>query len=137
MAVFVYLFIFRYDDDSGYRVPYLEENISEETENRSDMFNSYISLNYSNSPSYENVVDWVIEDTVEGEKKEIHWKILFALPEGIGISCCLPQYMMENIDELSSRYIIVVPGGQIDLLCQEKGTETLIRDEEFVLYKRY
>ena len=137
MAVFVYLFIFRYDDDSGYRVPYSVEDISGEIEDRSDVFNSYVSLDYSHSPSYENVVDWVIEDTVEGEKKEIPWKILFALPEGIGISCCLPQYMIENIDELNSRYIIMVPGGQVDLLCQEKGMETLIRDEEFVLYKIY
>lgn len=137
MAVFAYLFVVKYDDDSGYPVPYSGENVIWEVENLSSFFYSCIDLNYADAPSFDNVVDWVIADTVDGEEKGIPWKVLFALPEGTGISCCLPQYMTENIDELNSRYIITVPGGQIDLLCQEKEMDVLLKNEYFVLYKTY
>lgn len=137
MAAFVYLFVIKHDDASGYRVPYSEGSVIWEVENLSDIFHSCISLNYSNVPNYDNVVDWVMGDIVDGEEKEIPWRVLFALPEGIGISCCLPQYMKGNIDELNSRYIITVSNGQIDLLCQEKEMDVLLRNECFVLYKAY
>lgn len=73
----------------------------------------------------------------DGEKREIPWKALSALPDGVGISCCLPQYIAENIDELKGRYIIAISNGGTDLLCQEKEMELLMREESFVLYKRY
>lgn len=137
MIIFAYLFVIKYDDASGYRVPYSGENVICEVENWSSIFSDCIDLNYENIPSYDNVVDWVIADTVDGEVKEIPWKVLFALPEGTGISCCLPQYMTKNIDELNSRYIIAVSEGKIDLLCQEKEMDMLAKDEYFVLYKTY
>lgn len=135
MAVFAYLFIMRHDDISGYLVPYSNGETAREVENWDSMFSSCISLNPVDAPGYDNVIDWVIEDYVDGEMQEIPWKVLFALPEGIGISCCLPQYVIENIDELNSRYIIAVPDGQIDRLCREKEMDMLLRDTCFVLYQ--
>lgn len=137
MVVFVYLFIIKYDNDSGYQVPYSGEDVIQEVENWSNAFDSCISLNDTNAPSFDNVVDWVIEDNVDGEKKEVPWRVLFALPKGTGISCCLPQYIAQNIDELNGRYIITVSNGQIDLLCQTKEMGELLRNDYFVLYRRY
>lgn len=137
LAVFIFLFIVRYDDASGYRVPYRKEDTIQETERLSDTFRFHISLSYEDVPNYENVVNWVIGDIADGETKEIPWRILFALPEGAGINCCLPQYIAENIDELKSRYILAIPNGGTDLLCQEKEMELLMRDKQFVLYKVY
>lgn len=137
LAVFAYLFIVKYDETLGYRVPYASKDIIQEVEYLSGRFSSYISLIRADAPSYDNVVDWVVGDIVDGETREIPWRILFSLPEGVGISCCLPQYMAENIDKLNSRYILTIPNGQIDLLCQEKKMELLMREEAFVLYKTY
>ena len=138
LAAFIYLFVVKYDEVSLYRVPYYEEKgVIQETEDLSNTFDSLICLNHENVPSYDNVVDWVVGDIVDGETREIPWRILFSLPEGVGISCCLPQYMAENIDKLNSRYILTIPNGQIDLLCQEKKWEQLMREEAFVLYKTY
>ncbi|MCM1213514.1 MAG: hypothetical protein NC331_16110 [Lachnospiraceae bacterium] len=135
MAVFLYLFVIRYDDDSGYRVPYADEDVVREVEHWSDAFSSCIRLDHADAPSYGNVVDWVISDVVGEEVKEIPWKVLFALPEGTGISCCVSQYITENIDGLNSRYIIAVPDGQVDRLCQEREMDMLLRDTCFVLYQ--
>lgn len=137
MAVFTYLFAVKYEDASGYHVPYLKEDIIQETQDLSNAFYLCISLNYENVPSYDNVVGWVIADSVDGKMNDIPWRILFALPEGSGISCCLPQYITENIDELKGRYLIAIPNGRTDLLCQEKEMELLMREESFVLYKTY
>lgn len=138
LAAFAYLFVVKYDEASLYHVPYYEERgVIQETEDLSDTFDSLICLNRENVPSYDNVVDWVVGDIVDGETREIPWRTLFSLPEGVGISCCLPQYIEENIDGLKGRYIIAIPNGGTDLLCQEKNMELLMRDEHFVLYKTY
>lgn len=137
ISISAYLFVFKYDGESGYCVPYAEEEIICETEDLRNAFNVCIDLNYLNAPSYDNVVDWVAEDLVDGEMKIIPWRILFALPEGIGISCCLPQYMADNMEELKSRYIITIPEGSIDMMCEDKGMEELLRDKDFVLYKTH
>lgn len=132
MAAFAFLFVVKYDSDTGYRVPYGEEDVVREVEDWSEQFSSCIHLECAGAPSYDNTVDWVI-----GEGEEVPWKVLFALPEGTGINCCLPTYMAEHIEELNSRYILTIPGGQTDLLCQEKEMIELLREESFVLYQNY
>ncbi|MCM1543612.1 MAG: hypothetical protein NC121_20500 [Blautia sp.] len=134
-AVFVYLFVVKYDGGSGYLVPYAGEDIVRQVEDWDAMFSACISLDRTDVPDYDNVVDWVIADVAGEEVKEVPWKVLFALPEGIGINCCFSQYITENIDELNSRYIIAVPDGQVDRLCQEREMDMLLRDTCFVLYQ--
>lgn len=135
LIVFAFLFVYKYDVDSGYHVPYSREDVVREVEGWNDMFSACISLEHENVPSSSNVVDWVIADVVDGKEKEIPWKVLFALPEGTGISCCVSQYVADNIEELNSRYIITVSNGQIDLLCQKKEMDMLFRNEYFALYR--
>lgn len=137
LTAFAYLFIVKYDEAPLYSVPYANEDVIQEVENLSGRFSSCISLNCEDVPSFENVVVWVAEEAVNGEKRNIPWRVLFALPDGVGISCCLPQYITENIDELKGRYLIAIPNGRTDLLCQEKEMELLMREESFVLYKTY
>ncbi|MCM1541856.1 MAG: hypothetical protein NC121_11410 [Blautia sp.] len=137
MVVFAYLFVVRYDGDSGYQVPFSDEQAAREVESWSDAFSSCISLDHANAPGFENVVAWVVQDTVDGEVGGVPWRSLFALPEGTGISCCQPQYVTEHIDGLNSRYVITAPGGQIDLLCQEREMELLFRDGSIALYRTY
>lgn len=65
------------------------------------------------------------------------WQVLYALPEGCGISCCMRDYVIENLDSLESRYLLTVSGGEIDALCGQAGYEELGRDDEVVFYQRY
>lgn len=137
LAAFLYLFIIKYDEPSGYCVAYSNGDIIQEIEGLENKFSACIHLNYTDAPSYDNVVIWVTGEDPDGEEREMYWKALSALPDGVGISTCVPQYLTENIDNLNSRYIIAVSGGQIDLLCREKGMELLMKEEDFALYRTH
>lgn len=82
LIAFAYLFIVKYDEAPLYCVPYANEDVMQEVENLSGRFSSCISLNCVDAPSYENVIDWVTEEAADGKKREIPWKVLFALPDG-------------------------------------------------------
>jgi hypothetical protein len=65
------------------------------------------------------------------------WQLLYALPEGFGISCCQKEYVLEHFEELNSRYIAIPSGSETDIRCAEAGYTELARDEDMVLYARY
>ena len=95
-----------------------------------------LTLERENVPNYENVVIWVFSDMVDGSSVNTSWQLLYALPEGFGISCCMRDYVVEEFDTLQSRYLISPAGGEIDALCREAGYRRLYEDDETVFYER-
>ena len=89
------------------------------------------------SPGFENVVIWVFKDTVDGISANTVWQLLYALPEGFGVSCCMPEYVAENFDELKSRYLFTAAAGEIDGLCAQAGFEKVGEAGGMVLYQRF
>ncbi|MDE6168213.1 MAG: hypothetical protein K2G28_07120, partial [Acetatifactor sp.] len=88
------------------------------------------------TPCFDNVVIWVFSDTDTTGSRNTDWQLLYALPEGFGISCCMPDYIKENLDVLQSRYLAVLPGGEIDAMCAEAGYREIGRDASLVVYER-
>ena len=86
------------------------------------------------APSFDNVVIWNLYDYKDSNVVFMKWQRLYALPEGCGISCCNPDYVMENIDSLKSKYITTLTGGQVDEALKEKGYEVAYKDAEVTLY---
>ena len=86
-------------------------------------------------PGYENVVIWTFEDRVEGENVMTSWQLLYALPEGFGISCCMRDYVAENFEGLQSRYLACPTGGEIQGMCREAGYSLVYGDGELALYR--
>lgn len=82
---------------------------------------------------YENTCIWVLTD---GGEITNH-KELYALPKGMGISCCTEGYVMANINMLKSKYIATVESGAIDELCEKNGYEEIGRTNSVVMYKIY
>ena len=87
--------------------------------------------------NYDNVVIWAFSDMVDGKRVNTAWQLLYALPEGFGISCCMPDYVNENFQELQSKYLCVVRGGVIEERCEQAGYIKLIENEDTVIYQRY
>lgn len=83
--------------------------------------------------SYDNTCVWVLTD---GDRITNH-KELYALPEGMGISCCFADYVTENLDVLKSGYIATVAGGDIDILCEQRGWTEIGRTENVVVYQSH
>ena len=108
----------------------------EQLEEWSGIFEENLVLSEGDAPSFDNVVIWVFSDTVSGVTENTLWQLLYGLPEGFGISCCMPDYVMENMDSLQSRYLCVTPGGPIEEACIRAGYEKLAGNDALVLFQR-
>lgn len=141
-AVFAYLYTYMAVDPYDYQAPFAEPERVAQVDKWSDIYEENLKLSRENVPDYENSVIWLFSDTVAedaGETKSVNlkWQLLYGLPEGYGISCCMPDYVISHFDSLQSRYIAAVPGGGVDGLCKEAGYREIGRDEDMVLYERY
>lgn len=136
-AVFAYLYTYMAVDPYDYQVPFAEPERVAQVENWRDSFASSLTLVEEDVPNYDNVVIWVFSDTTPAGSVTGKWQLLYALPDGFGISCCMPDHVSENLDSLQSRYIATVAEGTIDGLCREAGYREIARDADMVLYERY
>lgn len=105
-------------------------------------FKEGIVLDLSDVPSYKNSIIWEFRDDVDGEYVTTEWQMLYALPSGTGISCCMDinggsSYTEKNFYRLRCRYIAVPTGGRVDEMCREAGYEVIGRDDNLIVYARY
>ena len=136
-VTFAYFFFYMGLDPYDYQVPFVQEERQAALEDWEDTLAGRLVLREENVPNYENVVIWVFNDTVEGINVNTQWQLLYALPEGFGISCCMPGYVLEHFDTLQSRYLCVVPGGPVEEKCIQAGYDKIVEQENAVLYQRY
>lgn len=136
-AIFAYFHSYMALDPFDYQVPFWQEERGAAVEDWQEAMEERMELVTENVPNYDNSVIWVFSDLVEGETVRTSYQLLYGLPKGFGISCCMREYVIPNIDALKSRYLAIPTGGEIDLLCQEKGYALVYGDEEMVLYELY
>lgn len=133
-AVFAYFYIYMALDPYDYQVPFAEESLVAQVEQWKETYDEKLALTMEDAPNYENAAIWVFSDEVDGQSVNLKWQMLYGLPKGFGISCCMPEYILENFDDLQCRYLATVSGGRIDRMCQEAGWQEVGRDEEVVMY---
>lgn len=136
-VTFAYLYSYRAADPYDYQVPFWQEERYAQLESWQTLFEEELVLKAEEVPCFDNVVIWVFSDETQNGSVNTAWQILYALPEGFGISCCMPDYVKEHLTDLESRFLLTVSGGEIDRMCAEAGYEELGRDAEAVCYRRY
>ncbi len=134
-VTFAWFFSYKAVDPYDYQVPFAEEERAAALENWREALQGELELERENAPNYENVVIWTFEDRVEGETVNTPWQLLYALPEGFGISCCMRDYVTENFEDLQSRYLACPTGGEIQGMCKKAGYPLVYGDGELVLYR--
>lgn len=136
-AVFVYFYGYMAVDPYDYQAPFREEELVSRVEDWRDIFEEKLELSTEGAaPSFDNVVIWVFNDQhSDGSYENVAWQLLYALPEGFGISCCMPDYVTANLENLESRYLATLDGGQIDELCRAAGYQEIGRDGEMAVYE--
>ena len=138
-VTFAYFYTYKAVDPYDYQVPFVEAGRKKQVEAWQEALGGAIALTPEEKPGYGNVVIWAFSDS-RGQKAEsinTSWQLLYGLPEGMGISCCMPEYLLQNFQELQSRYLFTLSGGELDRMCEEAGHEELWRDGDAVLYRRY
>lgn len=137
-VVFIYFYIFMAIDPYDYEVPVKREALEESYSYWQTTFDKELELVTDGQlPSFENVCIWMFSDDVDGEMVTEKWQYLYALPKGFGISCCMPPYINDNLQNLNSKYIAVVKNGNIDKECRELGYEIVGEDKDLVVFRRY
>ncbi len=133
----LYLFCIMAVHPYDYQVPFESEARTEELAEWAQVFEEKVVLDLDDAPSYKNVVAWVYSDNVGDGRTNAKWQMLYALPKGCGISCCLQEYVHANLEAMQCKYLFAVSGGQTDEMCKAAGYEELHRDADAVLYRRY
>lgn len=136
-ATFAYLYIFMAVDPYDYRAPFRQEETVVQTENWREIFAEELELDRNiPTPNFDNVVIWVFNDQhPDGSYENVAWQLLYGLPEGFGISCCMPDYVTGSLEQLKSRYMATLAGGRIDGLCRDAGYREIGRDENMAVYE--
>ncbi|MCM1191826.1 MAG: hypothetical protein NC389_05285 [Acetatifactor muris] len=136
-AFFAYLYLYLPADSLYYELPYRQEEKAEQLAEWEETFEIKLELNRESGVSaYDNTVIWALqEETPEEGLSYTGWQLLYALPEGFGISFCTPEYAAENFDALESGYMAVLPGDSLDRMCADAGYREIGRDEALVIYR--
>ena len=133
---FIYLYILMAKTPYDYQVPFVDSERLTELEKIQEALDQTIVLQNTQIPSFDNDVIWVLGDYfTDGTYKRTTWQLLYALPEGMGISCCEKYYVSTQADSLKSKYLATVNGGELDQLFKQKDYMELFRDEELVMYQ--
>ena len=134
-VTFAYFYAYMALNPFDYQVPFLEEEKAAAVETWRKEMESELVLCKEDVPNYDNDVIWVYSDLVDGEEVITSYQLLYGLPEGFGISCCMREYVIPNMDVLKSRYMAVPAEGEIAALCQGRGFRLVYGDEELALYE--
>lgn len=137
-AVFFYLYsVFGETHPYDYQIPYVNEELKETVDYWQQVFLEEMTLQRETVPNYDNVVIWTLfdYDQADGTQYMTRWQYLYGLPEGYGISCCAPSYVMGHFEEIQSKYLVVLPGGEIEAFLAGKGIIPLAEDHNIVLYR--
>lgn len=130
---YIYSYIELPSDD--YQVPFIQEDRRAAMAEWAEIFDRELILQEDEVPDYENTVIWVVADMVADVSTGAQWQLLYALPQGFGISCCMPTYILEHIDTLQCGYLFAPRGGDIEEACLQSGYIKLAEDSHSVLFK--
>ena len=138
---FVYLYVIMALDPYDYQVPFVNDELIVQMDMWEEAFESQMEVDAEGAPSYENTVIWAFNDSVcvaDGERvsENLKWQVLYEVPSGMGISCCMLDYLMENFENIKSGFLVTVADGDLDRRCWEEGYTELARDNDVVLYMR-
>ncbi|MDR0947928.1 MAG: hypothetical protein LBM69_00250 [Lachnospiraceae bacterium] len=135
-VVFAFFFLYRVNDFYEYQIPYIDEATRERHLAWATIFDNQLELTKAPVPSYQNVVIWAFEAETTDGREQLEWQILYALPEGFGINCCMLNYLETQKENLQSRYIAVHADSNLDLLYQQSGYKEIGRKGDSVVYER-
>lgn len=132
-AVFLLLFVGRGNIPYEFALPYGSEEHRADLKNLEEQLAERMEL-VGDAPNYDNTVIWTAWDSVDGETKTVDFGAYYAVPKGFGINLCDGGYMDVNLENLRSRYIGTVPGGEFEKRCIAAGGLEVGRCERLVVY---
>lgn len=135
MAACCYFFVFRALNPYDWQVPYDDGQIKREVEQMEVQVDAGMKLRIGADP-YENTIIWLWLDTWDGVNVHLPWGLLYAMPDGFAINFCTRDYVVDNISELRSAYIALLPGGEVEQMVLEQGYVKIAETQRMAVYGR-
>ena len=136
IAVLLIFFIVRgglYPTD--YDVPFRQQGTEEKIAFWKDTFEKE-NVKPEGKISFDNTIIWVYFDYDDDGKMVVtDYNSLYAVPAGMGISCCEADYVLSNIDSLKSRFLATAEGGKVDEALKERGLSPLESKDGLMIYR--
>lgn len=132
-AFFVFLFLLRGNIPYEFEVPYVTEERRTDLESLAEQLSRNMELT-GDAPNYDNTVIWTFKETIDGESTLVDFGAYYAVPEGFGINLCEEKYLEENLENLRSRYIGAIPGGNLEKRCKTAGGTEVGRCKSLVIF---
>lgn len=130
LAVVIILFSTRMEAEPyTYLLPVYDEHRAETIEELQEKLENKIVVEKTED-YWDNTVIWLLYD-----ETTLTWQNLYALPKGVGISVCTPDYVINFQDDLKARYIAVNVGQRIERLISEAGAQKLAEQDGVAFYK--
>lgn len=133
-ALCLYFFVVKAAAPYDWQVPYDDGVMGQEAQELRRQLKENMILEDSNE-RYDNTVIWLASDFVGEESVAATWGLLYMVPEGFGINFCTWQYTSENLEELQSGYITVIPGGGIDKTLADRQVPLIAETEHMRVYR--
>ena len=134
-TICVYLYSVKATSEVDYALTFSYPERVAQMEYWEETFEQKLSLSEEEKISYDNTVIWVFADEVKYESVLTDWQILYALPEGFGISCCYSDYAIENFDNLKSKYMTIPVGSELEKMCADAGYTQIGADGRVAVYE--
>lgn len=131
-VTFFYFFVLQAGTPYDYQLSYDDGVIRQEITKLSEELEA--SMELQEGIGWNNTVIWLAYDYVEGEVVSEAWQQLYAIPGGFGINYCSQPYVYDRLEQINSRYIAAIPGGDVEKQLLEKGAVFLAGNEKIAVY---
>ena len=129
-----FFFVVKAGTPYDYLVPFDDGLVREEVNAMNDSLEEKMVL--KPGITWDNTVIWLGTDFVEGEVVHEAWQQLYAIPGGFGINLCAQTYVIDNWENIKSRYIAVIPGGDVEKQLLKDGAMLLDANDKIAVYDR-
>lgn len=121
-----------------FSIPYVTEEYATDLSKLSEQLSENMILS-EDGISYNNTVIWTLWDEIEKEDgqtetKAVDFGAYYALPSGFGVNLCDGGYVYVNLENLQSRYIGTIPGGNYEKRCIASGGKLIGECDTLVVY---
>lgn len=130
-----YFFIVKMYAPFDWQVAFDDGTLKAEAERLEKQVDGQMVLSKTEEP-YENTIIWLASDMIDGESVTATWGLLYVMPDGFGINFCTQAYVMEHFESLQSKYIAVLPGGEVEDRLLLGGYTCVAATERMAVYER-
>lgn len=134
MLLCIYFFVIKAIAPYDWQVPFDDSKMLVEATSLSEQLQNNLILEETED-KYKNTVIWLASDVIKEESIPATWGLLYMVPEGFGLNFCTQAYVMENFEQLQSRYIALLPDGDVEARVMESGASLIAETDRMKVYQ--